>query len=284
MMEVTVENQSGSTFSIDVVFGETLSEIKRKIEKSQGIPVSKQILTFKGKLLQSHLDIYECHVLENSPIHLSISPDDNPTQNQVAQSPSNPIHEFVNNQDSPEGSKNQHDRPVVTKVVARRIHNEYSSRPAYSLDELLAPQGSSSVTVGSRTNRNQEVQNRVSSSSDSVVEVINIPDSPVRKKTKINPMKMIVMVQPYGETRRTQVEVNALNNVEELRKELVKMQERGEFYLPQERFYFIHKQAVLQEDKSFLTNGVAHGDTIEIFLGYVTNPGPKPTSRRTSHH
>ncbi|CAL9233193.1 unnamed protein product, partial [Arabidopsis halleri] len=265
MMEVTVENQSGSTFSIDVVFGETLFEIKRKIRKSQGIPVSKQILTFKGKLLQSHLDIYECHVLENSRIHLSISPDDNPTQNQVAQSPSNPIH-----QDSPEGSKNQHDRPVITKVVARRIHNEFSSRPAYSLDELLSPRGSSSVTVGSRRNRIQEVQNRVSSSSDSVVEVINIPDSPPRKMTKINPMKMIVMVQPYGETRRIQVEVNALNNVEELRKELIKMQERGELNLPHERFYFIHKQAVLHEDKSFLMNGVANGDTIETFLGYVT--------------
>ncbi|KAG7557805.1 Ubiquitin-like domain superfamily [Arabidopsis suecica] len=279
MMEVTVENQSGSTFSIDVVFRDTLLDIKRKIEKSQRIPVAKQILTFKGKLLQSYLDIFECQVPDNSRIHLSISPDDNPTQNQVPQSPSNPIHEFVNNQDSPEGSKKQHDRPVITKVVPRRIHNEYSSGPAYSLDELLAPRGSSSVTVGSRRNRNQEVQNRVSSSSDSVVEVINIPDSPAKKKTKTNPRKMIVMVQPYGDTMRNLVEVNADDNVEELRKQLVKMKERGEFRLPQERFYFIHNQAVLHEDKSFLTNGVSHGDTIEIFLGYVTYPGPKPTSR-----
>ncbi|KAG7557808.1 Ubiquitin-like domain superfamily [Arabidopsis suecica] len=384
MKKVIIENQSGSSFTIDVAFWDTVLTIKQKIEMTQGTPVFKQTLIFKRKVLLNHLNIVDCQILHNSRLHLYISPDDNPTQNQVPQSPSNPIHEFVNNQDSPEGKKNQvlhqsgkpplpskssplttekfgknqHDRHVITKVmarridngssrpsysldellapqgsssvtvgsirnrdqevqnrvssasdsdeeainipnspvrkktkitkvVARRIHNEYSSGPAYSLDELLAPQRSSTVAVGSIRNRNQKVENRVSSPSDSVEEVINIPDSPAKKKTKTNPRKMVVIVQPYGQSRRILVGVNADDNVEEMRKELVKMQERGVLNLPHERYNFIHEQAVLNEDQSFLTNGVASGDTIEIFSAYVTYRGSytyKATSGRTFDH
>ncbi|OAO99454.1 hypothetical protein AXX17_AT4G04170 [Arabidopsis thaliana] len=267
-MKMTVENESGSTFSIDIGLQDTVLTFKRKIEMTQRIPVSRQTIFFQGKLLEDHLDIFEWDILQNPLLHLSISPDENPTQNQVPQSPSNPIPEFVKNQDSAEDkknpvllhqtgkpplppkssplttenfSKNQHDRPVITKVVP----------------ELLGPQGTSPVTVGRRRNRDQEVQNRVSSSSDSVKEVINIPDTPARKKTKNYPLKITVMVQPFKETRRIQVEVNVLSNVEVLRKELVKMQERGELNLPHEGFFFIHKQDVLREDQSFMANRVA---------------------------
>ena len=279
MIKVIIENQSGSSFTIDVSFWDTVLMIKRKIEMTQGTPVSKQILIFKRKVLQDHLNMFGCQIRHNSRILLSISPDDNPTQNQVPQTnqspstPSNPIHEFVNNQDSPlspkssaltmeKFSKNQQDRPPLMRVVAKRIDNG-SSRPSYSLDELLAPRDSSTVAVGSIRNRDQEVKNRESSPSDSVEEVINFTDSPA--------MKMIVMLQPYGYTRMIQVEVTADDNVEELRKELVKMQERGELNLPQGMYYLIHKhkQAVLHEDQSFLTNGVAYGDTIQISQGYV---------------
>jgi len=290
-MKMTVENESGSTFSIDIGLQDTVLTFKRKIEMTQRIPVSRQTIFFQGKLLEDHLDIFEWDILQNPLLHLSISPDDNPTQNQVPQSPSNPIHEFVKNQDSAEDkknpvllhqtgkpplppkssplttenfSKNQHDRPVITKMVP----------------ELLGPQGTSPVTVGRRRNRDQEVQNRVSSSSDSVKEVINIPDTPARKKTKNYPLKITVMVQPFKETRRIQVEVNVLSNVEVLRKELVKMQERGELNLPHEGFFFIHKQDVLREDQSFMANRVAPGDTIEIFQGYVTYTGSLPRTVR----
>ncbi|KAG7619447.1 Ubiquitin domain [Arabidopsis suecica] len=260
-MKMTVENESGSTFSIDIGLQDTVLTFKRKIEMTQRIPVSRQTIFFQGKLLEDHLDIFEWDILQNPLLHLSISPDDNPTQNQVPQSPSNPIPDPLTTENF---SKNQHDRPVITKMVP----------------ELLGPQGTSPVTVGRRRNRDQEVKNRVSSSSDSVKEVINIPDTPARKKTKNYPLKITVMVQPFKETRRIQVEVNVLSNVEVLRKELVKMQERGELNLPHEGFFFIHKQDVLREDQSFMANRVAPGDTIEIFQGYVTYTGSLPRTVR----
>ncbi|XP_020876462.1 uncharacterized protein LOC110227222 [Arabidopsis lyrata subsp. lyrata] len=226
MMNVLIDTESGSSFSITVDIWETVLKIKEKIEKSQGIPVSKQTLYFQGKVLQDHVDKFDCTILFDSRLLLSISPEENPNQN--------------NDQmliDSATGKK-------ITKVMARRIHNEYSSGPAYSLDELLAPQDSTmKVTVG-----NQVVQTTEQS-----------PPSDSAKE------KLTVYVKPYEDDPRiVQVEVNADDNVEELRKELVKMQERGELYLPHEGFYLVYSALPLTESESFKWNLVVDGDRIEI--------------------
>ncbi|XP_010456954.1 PREDICTED: uncharacterized protein LOC104738485 [Camelina sativa] len=270
-MKLLIDTESDSSFSIDVDFLDTLLIIKHKIEKAQGIPVCKQTLFFKGNVLQDQFKIRICHILENSRLFLYISPDDNPHQNnhdQTEQSPSHPIHGYVNNQDLPVVSnkdsmkgeqvckKSQHYRPVQ-RIMARRIDNG-SSRPSYSLDELLAPQDLPPVTfVGSKRNRNQEVvQTEQSSTSDSVKEVMNIQTSP---------MKLTVMVQPpYEETRKIRMEVNANDRIKELRKELVEMQKRGELDLPPQGYFFVHKQKPLAETKTFFWYGVAEGDTIKI--------------------
>ncbi|XP_010467130.1 PREDICTED: uncharacterized protein LOC104747226 [Camelina sativa] len=294
-MKLLIDTESDSSFSIDVDLVDTLLVIKQKIEKAQGIPVCKQTLFFQGDVLQEHFKIRICHILGNSRLFLYISPDDNPNQNnhdQTEQSPSHPIHGYVNNQDlpvvsnkdsmkgflgiqdSPQGKNNQlfhqteqsrlpsnsfgessyggdralppreqvckksqHDRPVQ-RIMARRIDNG-SSRPSYSLDELLAPQDLPPVTfVGSKRNRNQEVvQTEQSSTSDSVKEVMNI-QVPVKKMIKTSPMKLTVMVQlPYEETRKIRMEVNANDRIKELRKELAEMQNRGELDLPQGYFF-----------------------------------------------
>ncbi|KAG7557807.1 Ubiquitin domain [Arabidopsis suecica] len=240
MMDVLIDTESGSTFSINVDFWETVLTIKEKIEKSQGIPVAKQTLYFQGKVLQDHVDKFDCQLLLDSRLLLYISPEDNPNQN--------------NDQmliDSATGKK-------ITKVMARRIHNEYSSGPAYSLVELLAPQDSPTVTVG-----NQVVQTTEQSPpSDSAKEVL-----PVEMKINPNPMKLTVYVKPYEDDPRIiQVEVNADDNVEELRKELVKMQERGELYLPHEGFYLVYSALPLTESESFKWNLVVDGDRIEIII------------------
>ncbi|CAH8273306.1 unnamed protein product [Arabidopsis lyrata] len=238
MMDVIIDTLSGSTFSINVDFWETVLTIKEKIEKSQGIPVAKQTLYFQGKVLQDHVDKFDCQLLFDSRLLLYISPEDNPNQN--------------NDQmliDSATGKK-------ITKVMARRIKNEFSSRPAYSLDELLAPQDSPTVTVGKQVVQTTEQ----TPPSNSAKEVL-----PVEKKINPSPMKLTVYVKPYEDDPRIiKVEVDADDNVDELRKELVKMQERGELDLPQERFYLVESAIPLIESKSFERNLVVDGDTIEI--------------------
>ncbi|XP_010424643.1 PREDICTED: uncharacterized protein LOC104709781 [Camelina sativa] len=271
-MKLLIDTQRGSSFFIDVHFLDTVLRMKEMIEESLAIPVYKQTLFFQGKVLQDPLHYFECNIPENSRLFLSISPGHNPNQYsndlvpQTEQSSSNPIHGFVHNQDLPVMMSNKYQVPGrIQKVMARRIDNG-SSRPSYSLDELLAPQDFPPVTVGSTRNRYQEVvQPEQCSSSDSVKEVINIPDSPVRSKT-IPSIKLTVFVKPFEETRMIPVEVNAGDDVEELMKELVKMKERGELNLPLEWYYFILRGRILLETKSFMWNHVADGDTIELKL------------------
>ncbi|CAH2071870.1 unnamed protein product [Thlaspi arvense] len=85
-----------------------------------------------------------------------------------------------------------------------------------------------------------------------------------------NPKKLRVMVLPKCGTRKIPVEVNAGDNVGELRKELNKIQQRFQLSLPQEGYFFIYKQNVMDDERSFRWHRVEHGDTIEIFNGSVS--------------
>ncbi|VVB07853.1 unnamed protein product [Arabis nemorensis] len=98
-MEVFFETQSGSTFSIELGYWDTVLEIKQKIEKYLRIPVSKQTLFFNGKVLQDHLDIQKCHIFVNSRLQLLVS---SSPVNQTEQSPpSNSSERIINDQDLP---------------------------------------------------------------------------------------------------------------------------------------------------------------------------------------
>lgn len=66
-------------------------------------------------------------------------------------------------------------------------------------------------------------------------------------------------------TMKIPVEVNVDDNVGELRKELAKIQQRFELNKPhQEGYFFIYKQNVMDDDRSFQWHRVDHGDTIEV--------------------
>ncbi|XP_038881479.1 ubiquitin domain-containing protein 7SL RNA1-like [Benincasa hispida] len=82
--------------------------------------------------------------------------------------------------------------------------------------------------------------------------------------------KLKVMVKPKSGNSKIAMEVNPTDNVGELKKELEKLQQRMQFHLPPEGFFFIYDRDVMDEDRSFRWHGVAHGDTIEIFNGTVT--------------
>ncbi|MBA0638156.1 hypothetical protein Godav_005168 [Gossypium davidsonii] len=82
--------------------------------------------------------------------------------------------------------------------------------------------------------------------------------------------KLKLLVLPKCGTKKIPVEVNATDNVSELRKELQKLHQRLHFQLPQEGYFFIYKQNVMDDDRSFRWHQVGQGDTIEIFNGSVT--------------
>ncbi|CAF1715403.1 ubiquitin domain-containing protein 7SL RNA2 [Brassica napus] len=195
------------------------------------------------------------------------------------------------------------DPPLPTEGFSNVLHTEQSTLPFgdtfFGEDPPLSTEDfaniksfmSEGTTEDTLMNTQQashtEQPGRVLSSSQVVQtekaplmkEVINVPDSPVKKVRKFRkpPQRLRVMVLPHSPDNepvsKVPVSVMANENVEELRKELEKLRERNELKLPQGGYFFIHKQNVLDDDQTFLWNGVAHGDTIEVFPGYVTKDG-----------
>ncbi|XP_010455956.1 PREDICTED: uncharacterized protein LOC104737462 [Camelina sativa] len=211
-MDVYVETQRGSPFSIEVGYFDTVLEIKKKIEKYQRIPVPKQTLSFQGKVLQDDLDIEQCQILNNSRLQLFLS---SPGNNDQMRNQNRNNQVFQTEQDSPPSN------------ATEQINNGH-------------PQDSTMLMSGSNNNNN-------------------------------NPLKKLrVMVLPKCWTRKIPVEVNAGDNVGELRKELAKIQQRFQLNLPQDDYFFIYKQNVMDDDRSFRWHRVDHGDTIEIFNGSVS--------------
>ncbi|KAG7553155.1 Ubiquitin-like domain superfamily [Arabidopsis thaliana x Arabidopsis arenosa] len=222
-MKVFFEIQGGSSFEIEVYYKDTVLEMKKKIEKSQRVSVSKQTLIFDGTVLQDDLDIEQYKIVHESRLQLFVSPDHNPNQTDEQSPSSNPTEQIIN------------------------AHQD------------------STVTV----------QTEQSPSSNSVEEMItNIQDS--SEKERIPKKRIVVYVLPYsGESQAVKevpvaVNVKMNDNVKELRNELVKIEENGELNLPQEGYFLIHKNRVLNENQSFWVVGVDHNDTIEILPTHLT--------------
>ncbi|KAL5972624.1 hypothetical protein ACLOJK_039429 [Asimina triloba] len=81
--------------------------------------------------------------------------------------------------------------------------------------------------------------------------------------------KLRLMVLPKCGTRMIPVEVNVSDNVGEL-KELQRLHQQLHFHLPQEGYFFIYKQNVMDDDRIFRWREVRQRDTVEIFNGSVT--------------
>lgn len=79
-MDVIFEPQRGRSFSIEVGFFDTVLEIKEKVQKYQGIPVARQTLVFKGRVLQDEQDIEYCELLQDSHVQLLVAPEPDKTQ------------------------------------------------------------------------------------------------------------------------------------------------------------------------------------------------------------
>ncbi|XP_031394904.1 ubiquitin domain-containing protein 7SL RNA1-like isoform X2 [Punica granatum] len=196
-MDVIFERQRGRPFSIEVGFFDTVQEIKEKIQKYHGIPISRQTLLFKSQVLQDERDVEYCEILQNSHIQLIINPE-------------------LNSKEPP---------PTPTKQIQLNIKFP-SSNSHFPLE-------------------------------------MNV--------TTTNNKKLRIMVLTKCGTRKIPVEVNAGDNVGELRRELQRLQQRmNNFALPPEGYFFIYRQNVMDEDRSFRWHHVGQGDTIEIFNGSVT--------------
>ncbi|KAI4298641.1 hypothetical protein L6164_032175 [Bauhinia variegata] len=256
-MDVFFDLQRGRSFCIEVGYFDTVLEIKEKIHKYQYIPVSKQTLIFNGQVLQDDADVDKCVILHNSRIQLVVASDnsDKPPVKTEQPSPS----------PSPPKTKLQ----LLVKIPWSKMHvpvemdlNDTVLRLKERIQEMEgAPVQKLVIHATGAELHDQQLLRDCEVSDNSEIDVscrssppnsVAVPaggggggggvEGPSSKKLKL-------MVLPKCGTKKIPVEVNGSDNVGELRKELQKLHQRLQFHLPQEGYFFIYKQNVMDDDR-----------------------------------
>ncbi|XP_022716056.1 polyubiquitin-like [Durio zibethinus] len=265
-MDVIFETQKDRPFSIEVGFFDTVLEIKEKVQKYQGIPIPSQTLVFNGQVLQDERDVKFCEILQNSRIQILVAPEpDKPQANIEQSSPSKKIQLNIN---IPSSSKASVPLEMDVNDTVLRLKEKIHEMEPVPVNRLVV-QSSGSELQDHRSLRDYELMD------NSEIDV-NIKPSPTGSGTgsagaaTTGSKRLKLMVLTTCGTKKIPVEVNASDNVGELRKELQKLHQRLQFHLPQEGYFFIYKQNVMDDDRSFRWHQVAQGETIEIFNGSVT--------------
>lgn len=265
-MDLIFEVQRGRAFSIEVGFFDTILEIKEKVQKYQGIPISKQTLLFNGQVLQDDGDIWKCEIFQNSHIHLvvAVAESDHHRSPLVEETK---IHLNIKTPSSKSHIPVEIDKNHTVLKLKEKIHDIENNVPINKLILHVHATGTelheNQLLRDCDVSDNSEIEVSFKQPAAAAPAVVGGGGGGGSKKLKL-------LVLPKSGTKKIPVEMNASDNVGELRKELNKLNQRLQFHLPQDGYFFIYKQNVMDDDKSFRWHHVCQGDTIEIFNGSVT--------------
>ncbi|KAI8536592.1 hypothetical protein RHMOL_Rhmol10G0269800 [Rhododendron molle] len=257
-MDVFFEPTRGIPFALEVGYFDTISEIKQRIHKKHKIPTSKQTLILNGEPLADDLSIYQSDILDRTLLQLLVEPE-TPRKIQIlAKMPTSKhgLNVEMNSNDTVRRLKelliNQMDGTVpINRLVLKFNGHELKEDGGWVLHDYDISDGSE-IEMGIRPSP------ATSSSTGS-----GNPSGGSRRK-------MRVMVRSKCGSMKVPVEVRAGDNVGVLRNEVMKLVESGGFLVPADGFFFIYKQNVMDEDRSFRWHNVGPGDTIEVFNGSVS--------------
>jgi hypothetical protein len=265
-MDVIFEPLRGRPFSIEVGFFDSVLEIKEKIQKYQAIPISKQTLIFNGNVLHDNRNVEHCEILQSSHVQLIVSPESDKAAVEIENlSLSKKIKLNIKTPTSKFHAPLEMD---INDTIGR-LKEKIQEMEAVPINRLVI-HSSGTELQDHRSLRDYEL----SDNSDIDVSLRGSPTNSMAAArpglTMAGTKKLKLLVLTKCGTKKIPVEVNASDNVGELRKELQKLQQRLHFHLPQEGYFFIFEQNVMDDDKSFRWHHVGQGDTIEIFNGSVT--------------
>ena len=255
-MDIFFEPFSGEGFCIEVGFFDTVLEIKEKIQKYQNIPVAAQTLIFNGEVLQDESNVHSSDLVHNSYIQLISSCPEKPATKAESSPPLSPAASRVQPLINIPTSKSQqfplcmHSRGTI-RELKENIH---------AVMETLCVQQLVLYSDGSELQDHWSLhQSGLSDGSEiDVGFMAGAMGSSCFKKLKV------IVVLPRCGGKKTAVEVNGSDKVRVLRMELDKLQKCLQFYLPKDGYYFIYKEHVMDEDRSFRWHHVGQGDTIDI--------------------
>ncbi|KAK4707588.1 hypothetical protein R3W88_028513 [Solanum pinnatisectum] len=274
-MDVFIQPTKGRSFAIEVGYFDTILEIKDKIQRDQGIPIPKQTLIFKGNVLDDHLNVHYSDILDRSHIQLVVEfePDKNNVVKIEQPSPSSltrKIQLLLKMPMSKLGVALEVDVTDSVRRVKERIHDMegvHVNKLVMHANGIEMIDHQTLQDYGLIDNSEINVSIRPST--------IMVPAPTTTTTTSLgSPMnnngnglkKLRIMILSKCGTNKIPIEVNPSANVGHLKKELQKL----ELELPQEGYFFIYKQNVMDDDRSFRWHHVCQGDTIEIFNGSVT--------------
>ncbi|OAY75021.1 Polyubiquitin 9 [Ananas comosus] len=252
-MDVIFETKS-RRFSIEIGFFDTVHEIKEKIHRYEGYPVASQKLFLDGReLSDDDGDTERYAILQGSLLRLSLSsdPDPDPAPARITVTISVSKRQFTVDADAADTVARLKERIYESEGIPPSRFALYHGNAELQDDTKLAE-----YVVGDRAELHAVI--------------VGPPQQQAASGATVGGKKMRVMVVTKCGTKKVAVEVNAGDNVGELRKELQRVRGSLHFHLPAEGYFFIYKQNVMDDDRSFRWHDVRHGDTIEIFNGSIT--------------
>ncbi|KAJ4982050.1 hypothetical protein NE237_032887 [Protea cynaroides] len=277
-MDIIFEIPKGKRFTIEVGYFDTVLEIKEKIQKYEGFPISRQILMFNGQVMADERDTEYYEVLHLSRIQLILEPEP-PAANKPSASSMVKLDESSSTSSSPSRklqilitmSKKQFSiflDPIDSVARLKEKVHEVEGLPLNRFNlsfmgvDLLEDRSLRDYALPDLAEVNVVIKPFSS--------VASAPSPTTTTGATGSSKKLKLMVLPKGGTKKIPVEVNPNDNVAELKKELQKLQQQHRhFNLPAD-YFFIFNQNVMEDDCSFRWHDVRQGDTIEIFNGSVT--------------
>ncbi|XP_055816321.1 ubiquitin domain-containing protein 7SL RNA1-like [Solanum dulcamara] len=280
-MDVFIQPTKGRSFAIEVGYFDTILEIKDKIQRDQGIPIPKQTLIFKGNVLEDHLNVHYSDILDRSYIQLVVEsePDKNYTikaEQQSSSSQTRKIQLLLKMPTSKLGVALEADVTDSIWRVKERIHD---MEGVHVNKLVMRANGIELIDHQTLQNYGLSDNSEIDVSIKASTIIVSAPTTTIITTTSsgssvnnngngsgFGSKKLRIMILSKCGTKKIPIEVNPLDNVGHLRKELQTL----ELELPQEGYFFIYKQNVMDDDRSFRWHHVCQGDTIEIFNGSVT--------------
>ncbi|KAL2995859.1 hypothetical protein AAZX31_10G239500 [Glycine max] len=97
-----------------------------------------------------------------------------------------------------------------------------------------------------------------------------------RGSSSVSRKQMVVLMPLHSNLANVVVEVNPMDNVSSvLKNQMKKLEEKLMFRLAQYgTYFFLYKEEVMNQQETFEWHGVRDGDSIRVFVGYVTDSIP----------
>ncbi|OAY33143.1 polyubiquitin [Manihot esculenta] len=256
-MKVTIVDRARQ-FRMEVGPQEPVLEIKAKIEDLLGVPVSEQILSVLGWELVDGLDMEDYPIVtEGTKIDLTIKPVTPPSFNNLS-------------------GKLQ----ITVKFLAKQINIEVDTTDTVSsLKEKIHAVESTPIETMSLSFSGVELDEDSRNLSEygisefsEIVMFLKTVNPVMRDNLPMNPPtgKLNIVVKTcsaFLTEASIPLEMKDSNTVNDLRSLLLSRK-----ILPEDDYFFIYKQQVMEDNRSLRWHGVENGHSLYVFKGTVTEP------------